>query len=97
PSLHSFPSRRSSDLGPYPNLIPSPNYNNFEYPVTWEVYVLEFGKWRKTKGNEKTGNIVSYTFLQRSLNRKGIRILAKRGEQIVRSEEHTSELQSREN
>lgn len=68
----------------YPNQISSPTHNNFEHPVTWEVYILEFGKWRKAKGNEKTGNIVSYTFLQRSLDRKGIRILAKRGEQIAR-------------
>nr|WP_294926591.1 DUF5675 family protein [uncultured Flavobacterium sp.] len=68
----------------YPNHIPSPTYNNFEYPVTWEVYLLERGEWRKAKGNEKTGNIVSFTFLQRSLDRKGIRILAKRGEQIAR-------------
>lgn len=68
----------------YPNHIPSPTLNNFEYPVTWEVYLLERGEWRKAKGNEKTGNIVSFTFLQRSLDRKGIRILAKRGEQIAR-------------
>lgn len=68
----------------YPNHIPSPTYNNFEYSVTWEVYLLERGEWRKAKGNEKTGNIVSFTFLQRSLDRKGIRILAKRGEQIAR-------------
>ncbi|OOV20557.1 hypothetical protein [Flavobacterium sp. LM4] len=44
---------------------------------------MEFSKWQKAKGNEKTGNTVSFTFLQRSLTRKGIRIVAKRGEQIA--------------
>jgi lysozyme family protein len=58
--------------------------NPFEYPVEWSVYVLENGRWRKTKENDKTGNKVSYTFLQQSLERKGIRILAKRGDQVAR-------------
>jgi hypothetical protein len=70
-------------IGFYPGHIPSNTLNNFEYPVTWEVYVLELGKWRKAKGNEKKGSTVSFTFLQRSLTRKGIRIVAKRGEQIA--------------
>lgn len=70
-------------IGLYPGQIPPNTLNDFEYPVTWEVYVLEFSKWQKAKGNEKTGNTVSFTFLQRSLTRKGIRIVAKRGEQIA--------------
>ncbi|WP_281309764.1 CHAP domain-containing protein [Flavobacterium flavigenum] len=70
-------------IGFYLDQIPSNTLNNFEYPVTWEVYVLELGKWRKAKGNEKKGSTVSFTFLQRSLTRKGIRIVAKRGEQIA--------------
>lgn len=70
-------------IGLYLGQIPSSTPNHFEYPVTWEVYVLEFSKWQKAKGNEKTGNTVSFTFLQRSLTRKGIRIVAKRGEQIA--------------
>ncbi|MFB9108481.1 CHAP domain-containing protein [Flavobacterium gyeonganense] len=70
-------------IGLFSDQIPSNTLNHFEYPVTWEVYVLELGKWRKAKGNEKTGNTVSFTFLQRSLTRKGIRIVAKRGEQIA--------------
>ncbi|MFZ0597439.1 MAG: hypothetical protein WAM46_10695, partial [Flavobacterium sp.] len=52
--------------------------------VEWEIYILENGKWRKTKENDKSGNIVSYKFLQKSLDRKGIRILARRGEDIGR-------------
>lgn len=52
--------------------------------VEWEVYVLENNRWRKTKENDKTGNVVSYKFLQKSLDRKGIRILARRGEQVAR-------------
>lgn len=70
-------------IGFYSDYIPSSTPNHYEYPVTWEVYVLELSKWRKAKGNEKTGNTVSFTFLQRSLTRKGIRIVAKRGEQIA--------------
>ncbi|MFH7015048.1 glycoside hydrolase family 19 protein [Flavobacterium sp. FlaQc-47] len=52
--------------------------------VQWEIYILENGKWRKTKENDKSGNIVSYKFLQKSLDRKGIRILARRGEDTGR-------------
>ncbi|SEO84896.1 Predicted chitinase [Flavobacterium sp. CF108] len=59
--------------------------NSFSYnPVHWEVYVLELGKWRKTKENDKKGNKVSYTFLEKSLTRNGIRILAKKGDKVAR-------------
>ncbi|WP_426484810.1 glycoside hydrolase family 19 protein [Flavobacterium sp. 2] len=59
--------------------------NSFSYnPVYWEVYVLEFGKWRKTKENDKRGNKVSYTFLEKSLTRNGIRILARKGDKVAR-------------
>jgi len=70
-----------------PNVLPSQNSasnNSFEQPIKWEIYILENGRWRKTKENDKTGKKISYTFLQKSLNRKGIRILAKRGEDIAR-------------
>ncbi|WJS92803.1 hypothetical protein NYQ10_11975 [Flavobacterium johnsoniae] len=64
---------------------PFSNENSFSYnPVYWEVYVLELGKWRKTKENDKTGNKISYTFFEKSLTRKGIRILAKKGDKIAR-------------
>jgi predicted chitinase len=58
--------------------------NPFEGPVTWSVHLLEYGKWRKTKGNDKTGNKVHFTFLQQSLDRNGLRIIAKWGEHEAR-------------
>ncbi|CAN1502029.1 Endolysin/autolysin [Flavobacteriaceae bacterium] len=58
--------------------------NPFEFPVEWSVHVLENGKWIKKEENNKTGNIVFYKFSQLSLTRKGIRILAQRGEQTAR-------------
>lgn len=56
----------------------------FDAPVLWTVHVLEYGRWRKTKENDKKGDKVSYTFLQRSLHRDGIRIMATKGDQIAR-------------
>ncbi|WP_281631991.1 L,D-transpeptidase family protein [Flavobacterium luteolum] len=70
-----------------PNVLPFQNpvsSNSFEQPVKWEIYILENGRWRKTKENDKTGKRISYTFLQKSLNRKGIRILARRGQDVAR-------------
>ena len=55
-----------------------------ENQVKWEVYVLEFGKWRKTKENDKTGKQVTYTFFEKSLTRKGIRLLARKGDKVAR-------------
>lgn len=55
-----------------------------ENQVKWEVYVLEFGKWRKTKENDKTGKQVTYTFFEKSLTRKGIRLLARKGEKVAK-------------
>ncbi|MCM0666438.1 glycoside hydrolase family protein [Flavobacterium tyrosinilyticum] len=70
-----------------PSILPfqnSASSNSFEQPVKWEIYILENGRWRKTKENDKTGKRISYTFLQKSLERKGIRILARRGEDVAR-------------
>jgi predicted chitinase len=68
------------------SLLPNPLMpkSSFGPPVSWTIHVLEHGKWRKTKENDKTGDKVSYTFLHKSLERKGIRIMAKRGEQVAR-------------
>ena len=55
-----------------------------ENQVKWEVYVLEFGRWRKTKENDKTGKQVTYTFFEKSLTRKGIRLLARKGDKVAR-------------
>ena len=43
--------------------------------IKWSVWVLERGSWVKKSDNNKTGMTVHYTFYQRSLTRKGIRIL----------------------
>ena len=50
--------------------------NVFENQVKWTVHVLERGRWRPTKENEKHGNPITYTFFQRSLTRDGLRIKA---------------------
>jgi len=60
------------------NIFPPP-IQPIDHKVKWYVYVLENGKWRKTKENDKTGETVSYTFTQKSLSRKGIKIEVQRG------------------
>jgi hypothetical protein len=72
-----------------PSILPFQNLDNastnpFEEIVEWSVHVLENGKWIKKEENNKTGNKVSYKFIQKSLERKGIRILAKKGTQTAR-------------
>ncbi|KUJ59999.1 hypothetical protein AR687_20475 [Flavobacteriaceae bacterium CRH] len=71
-----------------PTVLPFQNTtadnNHFEHPVQWEIYILENGRWRKTNENDKTGKKISYTFFQKSLDRKGIRILARRGDETAR-------------
>lgn len=75
------------------NLFPKISANqNFDIPgiapliqqIKWEVYVLELGKWRKTKENDKTGNQVTYKFRHGSLTRAGIRIVAIKGDETAR-------------
>lgn len=65
-------------------LTPKKSDNPFENMTKWSVHVLENGKWRKTEGNDKTGETAPYTFNQKSLERKGIKLVAERGD------EHTS-------
>ncbi|GAA4153551.1 hypothetical protein GCM10022217_09430 [Chryseobacterium ginsenosidimutans] len=59
--------------------IQSPVFGTSQHTVHWEIYVLERGNWRKTDGNAKTGEQVSYTFNQKSLIRKGIKLVATKG------------------
>jgi predicted chitinase len=59
--------------------IQSPVFGTSQDTVHWEIYVLERGKWRKTDGNAKTGEQVSYTFNQKSLIRKGIKLVVTKG------------------
>jgi GH24 family phage-related lysozyme (muramidase) len=68
---------------PFQNTASATN-SPFELPVKWEIYILENGRWRKTKENDKTGKRVSYTFQQKSLERKGIRMLVRRGDEVAR-------------
>ncbi|MDR3025138.1 hypothetical protein [Chryseobacterium sp.] len=61
------------------------SYNNPFSPqkpllTEWTIYVLEAGNWRKTTENTKYGDTVSYTFTQKSLTRKGIKLKVIKGE-----------------
>jgi predicted chitinase len=62
-------------------LMPKKTDNPFENMTKWSVHVLENGKWRKTEGNDKTGETAQYTFNQKSLERKGIKLVAERGDE----------------
>jgi N-acetylmuramoyl-L-alanine amidase len=42
----------------------------------WSIWILENGKWYKTNGNNKVGATATYKFVQRSLTRKGIQVVA---------------------
>lgn len=72
----------------YPKISVDPNFNignaSSLHQIKWEVYMLELGKWRKTKENDKTGNQVTYKFRHGSLTRAGIRIVAIKGDEIAR-------------
>ena len=59
--------------------IQSPAFGNHQEVAHWEIHVLERGNWRKTDGNTKTGDTVSYTFNQKSLTRKGIKLVVTKG------------------
>src|SRR5690606_40989998 len=90
--LHSFPTRRSSDLGrPTCNLVPAPemfasdNTECLTQDVEGAKALLEEAGWTDSDGDgirDKDGKKLSLLY-QTSVN--------------ARSEEHTSELQSREN
>lgn len=49
--------------------------NVFDNQIKWSIWILDKGSWRKTKENDKTGATVNYTFHQKSLTRKGIKML----------------------
>ncbi|MXS71790.1 hypothetical protein GSF70_11245 [Flavobacteriaceae bacterium W22] len=59
--------------------IQSPVFTNHQEVAHWEIHVLERGNWRKTDGNSKAGDSVSYTFNQKSLTRKGIKLVVTKG------------------
>jgi len=43
--------------------------------IKWSIWILYGSTWTKISENNKTGKTVHYTFSQKSLNRKGIRML----------------------
>ena len=75
-SLHNVPTFQ----------VPSRDHekNVFENQIKWTVHVLERGRWRQTKENEKHGNPITYTFFRRSLTRDGLRIKAEINEVSAR-------------
>ncbi|MFC0778037.1 hypothetical protein [Flavobacterium sp. HJSW_4] len=55
--------------------------NPFMEEVKWSIYILESGKWILKEKNNKTGPTANYTFTEISLKRRGIRIVARLGEE----------------
>lgn len=52
--------------------------------IKWSIWVLMRGSWLKISENNKTGATVDYTFTQKSLTRKGIRMLVEaNGEKAI--------------
>lgn len=74
-TLQQYSVFKAFDLSP----IQSPVFGISKEIIHWEIFVLERGVWRKTDGNAKTGEQVSYTFNQKSLTRKGIKLTATKG------------------
>ncbi len=69
----------STPVSLFSGQIHSPASSPFSQQVDWSLYILENGKWNKTDKNDKKGEKVPYTFTQVSLKRKGIKIVAKVG------------------
>jgi uncharacterized protein (TIGR02594 family) len=64
-----------------PGQITPVGMNPFVEQVKWSIYILEFGKWILKEKNNKRGPTANYTFTEISLKRKGIRIVARLGEE----------------
>ncbi|MET3031266.1 glycoside hydrolase family 19 protein, partial [Flavobacterium johnsoniae] len=62
-----------------------PNFESIsDNQVKWSIWVLYGKSWKKATENNKTGLTVPYTFSQKSLTRKGIRMLVEaNGEKAV--------------
>lgn len=78
PTVGKAESYTIKSLFDLPGII-NPLVSPIDNKVKWCIYVLENGKWRETKENKKTGETVSYTFTEKSLSRKGIKIEVQRG------------------
>jgi len=57
------------------NQLYNDNSSVFENQIKWFIYVLDRGKWRLAKGNEKTGETVDFTFTQTSLKWKEMKMI----------------------
>jgi murein DD-endopeptidase MepM/ murein hydrolase activator NlpD len=63
---------------------PSQFQNLSDEHVKWSIWTFNGSSWSKRSENNKTGITVPYTFSQKSLNRKGIRMLVEaNGEKAV--------------
>ena len=67
--------------------IPSVNLKSkteFDGQIKWSIWTFNGKSWSKRTENNNTGTTVSYTFAQKSLTRKGIRMLVEaNGEKAV--------------
>jgi len=72
---HEYSIFKAFEMSP----IQSPVFGASQEMAHWEIFVLERNSWRKTEGNAKIGEQVSYTFNQKSLTRKGIKIIVTKG------------------
>ncbi|KQT24178.1 hypothetical protein ASG22_09185 [Chryseobacterium sp. Leaf405] len=72
---HEYSIFKAFEMSP----IQSPVFGTSQEMAHWEIFVLERNSWRKTEGNAKTGEQVSYTFNQKSLTRKGVKIIVTKG------------------
>ncbi len=76
-----YKTSNSDHISLLPGQITPFEINPFVEQVNWSVYILEFGKWILKEKNNKTGPTANYTFTEKSLKRKGIRIVARLGEE----------------
>jgi hypothetical protein len=73
-SISNLPLSLPGQINPVGN-------NPFTQQVKWSIYILEYGKWVLKEKNNKTGPTANYTFTEKSLKRKGIRIVALFGDE----------------
>src|SRR5690606_40327209 len=95
PDLHSFPTRRSSDLVPPIKTATRPNSAGFRIRLLIQSLLVDSSPTIRTSGIKQWPYLCSTVDWT---NRIRASISAALAEPVLmRSEEHTSELQSREN
>lgn len=60
---------------PQNQTVKNQNNNLFDNEIKWFIYVLDRGIWRLAKGNEKIGAKVDFTFTEKSLKRKEMKMI----------------------